>query len=53
MTPSTFLLANLALAFYNIRIIWAHEIDIFRSWIGALSTEQVSTARWHPHAPAP
>lgn len=30
--PLVFLLANLALAFYNVGIIWAHEIDIFRSW---------------------
>ncbi len=28
----TFLLANLALAFYNVGTIWAHEIDIFRAW---------------------
>jgi hypothetical protein len=28
----TFLLANLALAFYNVGTIWAHEIDIFRTW---------------------
>jgi hypothetical protein len=27
-----FLLLNLALAFYNVGIIWAHEIDIFRTW---------------------
>jgi hypothetical protein len=27
-----FLLLNLALAFYNVGTIWAHEIDIFRSW---------------------
>jgi hypothetical protein len=30
--PGTFLLLNLALAFYNVGTIWAHEIDIFRSW---------------------
>jgi hypothetical protein len=23
---------NLALAFYNVGTIWAHEIDTFRSW---------------------
>ena len=27
-----FLLTNLALAFYLVCVIWAHEIDIFRSW---------------------
>jgi hypothetical protein len=30
--PTTFLLLNLALGFYNVGTIWAHEIDIFRSW---------------------
>src|SRR5256885_4865101 len=30
--PAIFLLLNLALAFYNVGTIWAHEIDIFRSW---------------------
>jgi hypothetical protein len=29
---TVFLLLNLALAFYNVGTIWAHEIDIFRSW---------------------
>lgn len=32
MTKEIFLLLNLALAFYNIGTIWAHEIDIFRTW---------------------
>jgi|SRR5262252_1317745 len=32
MSPSTFLLLNVALAFYNVGTIWAHEIDIFRTW---------------------
>lgn len=32
MNHATFLLANLALAFYGIGAIWAHEVDIFRSW---------------------
>ena len=27
-----FLLANLALAFYLVGAIWAHEVDIFRNW---------------------
>jgi hypothetical protein len=33
----TFLLLNLALGFYNVGTIWAHEVDIFRTWqyIGA------------------
>ncbi len=32
MNPEIFLLLNLALAFYNVGTIWAHEVDIFRSW---------------------
>lgn len=32
MTKEIFLLLNLALAFYNVGTIWAHEIDIFRTW---------------------
>ena len=32
MSKETFLVFNLALAFYNVGTIWAHEIDIFRSW---------------------
>src|SRR5215831_18697108 len=27
-----FLLLNLVLGFYNAGVIWAHEIDIFRTW---------------------
>jgi len=32
MEPNAFLLFNVALAFYNVGTIWAHEIDIFRTW---------------------
>ncbi|HXS36065.1 MAG TPA: hypothetical protein VN721_05155 [Flavipsychrobacter sp.] len=32
MSKETFLVVNLALAFYNAGTIWAHEVDIFRSW---------------------
>lgn len=32
MTKELFLILNLVIAFYNIGTIWAHEIDIFRSW---------------------
>jgi len=34
MTDPTkiFLLSNLALSFYLVGAIWAHEVDIFRSW---------------------
>lgn len=32
MNSSLLLLLNLALAFYLVGAIWAHEVDIFRSW---------------------
>jgi len=32
MSANTFLLLNLALAFYLTGTIWAHEVDIFRNW---------------------
>ena len=32
MNRLDFLLINLALAFYGVGAIWAHEIDIFRTW---------------------
>lgn len=32
MNSRIFLLLNLVLAFYNVGTIWAHEVDIFRSW---------------------
>ena len=32
MNSGTFLLLNLAFAFYNSGTIWAHEVDIVRSW---------------------
>jgi hypothetical protein len=42
-----FLLLNVALAFYNVGTIWAHELDIFRSWqlIGPRFHE-VQSAHW-------
>lgn len=32
MNTNIFLLLNVALAFYDVGAIWAHEVDIFRSW---------------------
>lgn len=32
MRPDRFLLLNIALGFYNVGTIWAHEIDLFRTW---------------------
>jgi len=47
--PPAFLLLNLSLAFYNVGTIWAHEIDIFRSWklVDAESFHTIQSAHWH------
>src|ERR1700730_15228692 len=43
-----FLLANVALAFYNAGAIWAHDVDIFRSWtlLDVTTFRAVQAARW-------
>lgn len=48
MNANTFLLLNLALAFYGVGAIWAHEVDIFRSWklLDAATFHRVQTAHW-------
>jgi hypothetical protein len=48
VNPSIFLLLNLALSFYLVGAIWAHEIDIFGSWtlIGAEDFAIVQTVHW-------
>ena len=48
MNPRIFLLLNLALAFYNIGTIWAHEVDIFRAWrlLDAASFPGVQSLHW-------
>ena len=39
---------NMALAFYNVGTIWAHEIDIFRSWrLCTTNFHEVQAAHWH------
>src|SRR5215475_394615 len=42
------LLLNLALAFYNTGTIWAHEVDIFRTWklIDSASFHAVQSTHW-------
>lgn len=49
MTPKLFLLLNLAFGFYNVGTIWAHEVDIFRTWklVEAKSFHQVQYMHWH------
>ena len=47
-SPEVLLLLNLALAFYNVGTIWAHEIDIFRSWmlVDAENFPSIHVAHW-------
>jgi len=48
MNASVFLLLNVALAFYGVGAIWAHEVDIFRSWklLDADTFHRVQTVHW-------
>jgi len=48
MTPWVFLLLNLAVCFYDVGTIWAHEIDIFRSWrlVPVDRFQTVQTVHW-------
>jgi hypothetical protein len=48
MNPNAFLLLNLALAFYGVGAIWAHEVDIFRSWqlLDPAAFRRVQGAHW-------
>jgi hypothetical protein len=48
MNARVFLLLNMAVAFYLVGAIWAHEADIFRSWrlIDARNFAAVRSAHW-------
>jgi hypothetical protein len=48
MSSTVFLLLNLALGFYNVGTIWAHEVDIFRSWklLDSHDFHNVQHAHW-------
>jgi hypothetical protein len=48
MSSTTFLLLNLALAFYLVGAIWAHEVDIFRNWkvLDPENFHKVQTVHW-------
>jgi hypothetical protein len=48
MNPEVFLLLNLAVAFYNVGTIWAHEVDIFRSWqlVDPVTFQHIQTVHW-------
>ena len=48
MGRQDFLVLNLALGFYNVGTIWAHEVDIFRSWrlVDRATFHQVQRVHW-------
>ena len=48
MGATGFFLLNLALGFYNVGTIWAHEVDIFRTWklIGPEQFHRVQRTHW-------
>jgi hypothetical protein len=48
MNANSFLLINVAVAFYLVGAIWAVEVDIFRSWklIGAEDFHIVQSVHW-------
>ena len=48
MNEKIFLLSNLALGFYNVGTIWAHEVDIFRTWklVDPKDFSRVQTVHW-------
>ena len=49
MTKETFFLINLSLAFYNVGTIWAHKIDIFRTWkfLDPKTFKTVQSVHWN------
>jgi hypothetical protein len=51
MNPATFLVLNLALAFYNVGTIWAHEVDIFRSrrLVDPGNFRRIQMVHWRKH----
>ena len=48
MNEKIFFLCNLALGFYNVGTIWAHEVDIFRTWklVDPKDFVRVQTVHW-------
>jgi len=48
MNPNIFLLLNLALSFYLVGAIWAHEVDTFRTWklLAASDFATVQSVHW-------
>jgi hypothetical protein len=48
MSLIIFLIANLAVGFYCVGIVWANEIDIFRSWHYIRDVDDFQKV-WHVH----
>jgi hypothetical protein len=48
MSSRAFLVLNLALGFYNVGTIWAHEVDIFRTWrlVDRGSFHRIQAVHW-------
>ena len=48
MNPRAFLALNLALGFYMVGAIWAHEVDIFRSWklVDRATFHRIQATHW-------
>jgi len=48
MNAAIFLLLSVALAFYNVGTIWAHEVDIFRTWklLDPITFHEVQRVHW-------
>lgn len=48
MNSATLLVLELALAFYNVGTIWAHEVDIFRTWtlVDREAFHRIQAAHW-------
>ena len=48
MLQIVFLVINLSIGFYAVGIVWANEIDIFRSWQHIRDVDDFQTV-WHVH----
>ena len=48
MNGNVLLMLNLALSFYLVGTIWAHEVDTFRTWklVSAQDFRQIQTVHW-------
>jgi hypothetical protein len=49
MSSTVLFLLIFALGWYNVGTVWAHEVDIFRTWrlVPASAFHEVQSAHWH------